>query len=210
MTMITVKALVDKLNLISFSDEQLFSQAASQVDLSRVRCPVCGSVGRCCGHSSYVRTMITVVNGRRKEVEVEVPRVLCESCHHTHSLLPDVLIPHGSYSLRFILFVLEAYLKRTEPVAALCERWAISVSTLYDWIHLFRDQHNLWARVLERIAWVTESALAKIRDIPSFPSRFFAQFGFPFLHGWKTAASHPNGRGGGVYFSFPHNSEIDV
>lgn len=208
--MITIKALIGKLNFISFSDEPLVSQSLEQVDLSRERCPVCGAVGRCFGMATYSRIMITVVCGARMEVTVEIPRARCESCQHTHALLPDVLIPHGSYSLRFILFVLNAYLERTEPVSQLCEHWAISISTLYDWIHLFLEQHNLWARSLERISRVTKAALTKICDISSFPSLFYAQFGFSFLHRKATARYRPNGRGGGLYFAAPHNSEIDL
>ena len=50
--------------------------------------------------------MITVVANERREIELEVPRVCCESCRHAHSLLADALIPYGSYTLRFILHVL--------------------------------------------------------------------------------------------------------
>jgi len=208
--MIPIKALIGKLNYISFSDEHLVSQSLDHVDLSRERCPVCGAVGRYSGMASYSRMMITVVCGTRMEIEVKIPRACCESCQHTHALLPDVLIPQGSYSLRFILFVLNAYLDRTEPVSSLCEHWAISISTLYGWIHLFLEQHNLWARSLERISRMTKAALAKICDISSFPASFHEQFGFPFLHRKVTARYRPNGRGGGLYFAAPHNSEIDL
>ena len=208
--MIAVKALIGKLNFISFSDERLVEQSLGQVNLTKERCPVCGAVGRYSSMDSYPRMMITVVFGTRKEVELQIPRVRCDSCQRTHALLPDVLIPHGSYTLRFILFVLNAYMERTEPVAKLCERWAISISTLYSWIHLFLEQHNLWFRILERISWITRAALAKICDIPSFPSLFLAQFRFPFLHRKETALFRPNGRGGGLYFPAPHNSEIDL
>lgn len=208
--MITIKALIGKLNFISFSDKHLLSQSMKQVDISRERCPVCGAVGRCSGVASYSRIMITVVCGARMEIAVEIPRVCCESCQHTHALLPDVLIPHGSYSLRFILSILNAYLERTEPVAQLCGHWAISISTLYGWIHLFLEQHNLWARSLERISRVTKAALTKICNISSFPSLFYTQFGFPFMHRKATARYRPNRRGGGLYFAAPHNSEIDL
>lgn len=208
--MIAVKALIGKLNFISFSDERLVDQSLAQIDLAKERCPACGAVGRCSSIDGYPRMMITVVAGTRKEVELQIPRVRCDSCQHTHALLPDVLIPHGSYTLRFILFVLNAYIDRTEPVAKLCERWAISISTLYSWIHLFQEQYNLWVRILEQISWVTQAALAIISDIPSFPSLFLTQFKFPFLHRKETARFRPNGRGGGLYFPAPHNSEIDL
>lgn len=208
--MIALKTLIGKLNFISCSDEQLVAKALELVDLDQERCPFCGAVGRCSGIASYPRMMITAVSGIRKEVMLQIPRVRCDSCQHTHALLPDILIPHGSYSLRFILLILNAYIERTEPVAKFCEHWAISISTLYGWIHLFVEQHNLWARILERISWVTKTALANICDVSSFPALFLGQFGFSFLHRKKPARFRPNRCGGGLYFPPPHNSEIDL
>lgn len=178
--------------------------------LSQIRCPTCGAIGRCSNAGRYRRMMITIANGERSEVEMAVPRVRCESCKRTHSLLADVLIPNGSYTLRFVLHVLCAYLHRTEPVARLCEHWAISVSTLYGWIHLFSEQYNLWARIFEQISWVMEAALEKVGDISGFPAQFFRRFQFCFMQRPPTTRSHPRGRGGGLYFCPVHNSEIDL
>lgn len=203
-----MKALLGKLDSLPFSDERMIEESLDRMDRSRIRCPVCGALGRCRPIGAYKRMMITVVDGDRSEVELEISRVQCDSCRHTHALLPDVLVPYGSYALRFILHVLAEYLRRCEPVAQLCERWAISISTLYGWIHLFREQHNLWFRILDRISWVTRSALTKICDIPAFPSAFFERFHVSFLQRPATR-SHPAGRGGGLFFLPLHNSEID-
>lgn len=197
--MIAVKTLLGKMNSLPFSDEMMIAEALQQLDHSQIRCPVCGAVGRCRPIGAYKRMMITVVDGMRSEMELEVPRVRCDSCRHTHSLISDVLVPYGSYTLRFILYVLNAYLRRREPVAQLCERWAISISTLYGWIHLFIEQHNIWFRALDRIAWVTTAALSRIEDISAFPVAFFERFRFSFLH-HPTTRSRPPGRGRGLIF----------
>ena len=83
-------------------------------------------------------------------------------------------------------------------------------STLYGWIYLFMEKHNIWVQILERISWVMRAALAKVCDIPSFLSLFLTEFRFPFLHRKETARFRPNGCGGGLYFPAPHNSEIDL
>ena len=206
--MITVKALLGKLNSLAISDERMIEASLAQINHSRIRCPRCGAIGRCRPIGSYKRMMITVVDGARHEVELEVPRVQCDSCRHTHALLADILVPYGSYALRFILHILNEYIHRGESVARLCERWAISIATLYGWIHLFRKHYNLWFRIMEQIDWVTQDALARICDIPEFPSAFFAQFRRSFLRKPATRF-HPTGRGGGLFFTPSHNCEID-
>jgi hypothetical protein len=98
--------------------------------------------------------MISVYKGKRIQTTLTIPRYLCESCGRTHALLPDVLIPFGSYSLRFVLTILRAYKNRTGTVAELCMDWEIAISTLYGWIHLFIDHHNAWCRILDRILYL--------------------------------------------------------
>ena len=197
--MITVKTLLGKLNSLPFSDEEMILNSTKKLDRSRIKCSACGAVGRCRPVGTYKRMMITVVHGARNEVELQIPRICCESCRHTHALISDILVPYGSYTLRFILHILSEYLKRNEPVAQLCERWAISISTLYGWIHLFLEQHNIWFRVLDRISWITGSALERIGDIPEFTAAFYLRFRFSFMQ-QITTQSRPIGHGGGRFF----------
>ena len=133
--------------------------------------------------------MISVYKGKRIQTTLTIPRYLCESCGRTRALLPDVLIPFGSYSLRFVLTILRAYKNRTGTVAELCMDWEIAISTLYGWIHLFIDHHNAWCRILDRILWVSEEAIQAISLIPAFPSEFFLRFGRIFLQWQKTTLS---------------------
>ena len=201
--MIAVKALFGKLNSSPFSDELALIDALRKVNLVRMVCPACGAKGRCSGIGAYSRMLITVSDGKRREKSVDIPRVICQSCHHTHALLPDVLIPYGSYTLRFILHVLELYQTRTEPVAKLCESWAISVSTLYSWIHSFLDQHNLWFRAIEHILWITRAAFERIRATDEFPSIFRERFRFSFLQGKSATHSHLAHGRGEIVFQLP-------
>lgn len=187
--MIREKAIFIKLNQLHFSDQQLFDMAVTRFDPSKCPCPSCGSVGRFREFYPYKRSLITISDGQRVEKTLSVPQFLCESCGHAHALLPDILIPYGSYSLRFILTILLAYLKRSSTVAAFCEQWQIAISTLYGWIHLFVEQYNAWCRVLDRILWVSRQAVESVSSFPAFPSTFLSRFGFSFFQNRKTPYS---------------------
>ena len=101
-------------------------------------------------------------DGLRCDSSVSIPRVLCTSCGHTHALIPDVLIPFGSYSLCFILSALQRYLNRSSTVAALCDSLQISISTLYGWIHLFEQHASLWLGILHKVAKLNSDASAPL------------------------------------------------
>ena len=191
--MIRAKSVLSKLILLHMPDLELLALAEEKLAVDRICCPDCGTKGSCRHINSYQRMVITVLGGIRVEEVVRIPRVQCLACKGTptHALLPDVLIPHRSYSLRFILFVLRAYLARRGTVRELCEHWQIAVSTLYEWIHLFVDQYNLWCKVLDRISWVCKQALDRISAIPAFPSVFFNTFRFSFLQRPKATQSPP-------------------
>lgn len=189
--MIREKAVFNKLNQLSFSDRKLFDLAVAAFDPLAHCCPLCHALGQFQQIHSYERDLIYISCGKRKQISLSVPRFQCTSCGHTHAVLPDILIPFGSYSLRFILTVLKEYLNRTVPVADLCLRWDIAISTLYDWIHLFQKHYNSWCRILDRVHWVTMSALLKVADSPEFPSFFSRQFGFSFLQSCQTTQILP-------------------
>ena len=163
--------------------------ATAGFDPDKCSCPECGAVGRFNEIQPYERYMISVEQQERIDHRLSVRRFLCESCGYTHALLPNVLIPYGSYSLRFILTVLISYLERTCTVAELCEHWCIAVSTLYEWIHLFIDQFNSWCQILDRIIWICRNAIDAVSSVTSFPSAFFSRFAFSFLQGKKTSLS---------------------
>ena len=138
-----------------------------------------------------------------------IERVMCASCGCTHALLYDVLIPYGSYSLRFILYVLRAYLNRNGTVAALCGRFSIAVSTLYAWIDLFNEHANLWLTVLERISRVSLQVLDFFENIDTLPFSFFRRYGFSFLQNHRTTRLGRSPKPPDSAFGKPHDSEID-
>lgn len=172
--MIKSKAVLRK------SFRQLFSEGSDLLLLKdhyesfkphKWQCPHCHQTGQFSKASSYCRTLITVEQGVRTEYRISVPRLCCD-CGHCHAIIPDFLVPYGSYSIRFILYVLKEYKERSCSVSAFCDHWQIAVSTLYDWIHRFTDHFNLWVGVIRSICRIETSAIDRILDTIEFPSVF--------------------------------------
>ena len=179
--MIKKKTILFKLCKIKLTDKQLFDS----MHVSYEVCPSCGAIGCCEPHGSYKRDLISINNSVRTDDVIYIRRVKCTSCKSTHALLSDILIPYGSYSLRFVLYVLRAYLYRRSTVNALCSYFCIAVATLYKWIHLFNKHANLLLNATMQISWVTAPALDFIEEITALPSQFFKQYNFSFLQNTK-------------------------
>ena len=189
--MIRKFTLLCKLNLINISDYGIFKNAQDSFVISSEVCPICGAKYLCSFHAYYVRDMIVIEKNTVICHNVSISRVICSSCGHTHALLPDVLIPYGSYSLFFILRVLRLYFLHSYTVEKLCSNYAISISTLYAWIHLFHKQKSLWLGVLSDVETSSLSFLSLLMDTVSFPMEFFQTFHVSFLQNYRfTTVSH--------------------
>lgn len=144
-------------------------------------CPVCRSRGNCTAHSRYTRSLIDFEGGRTVYRRVEIKRVRCGSCGHTHAILPDGVIPYTTYSLPFILRVLCAHFLRLGTVEQLCRRYAISPSMLYQWKGLFQEHKEIWLGVLKSAERTPAEFIRHLLALPSWSS----DFGKPF---WRKAA----------------------
>lgn len=184
-TMIRLKSIICKLNQLKISDQELYDHFLNTFDPLLQVCPHCGAAANFIKAGSYSRYLIHIADGSRQDLIVDVRRLQCRNCERTHAVLPDLLIPFGCHSLRFILEVLRAYLNRSCSVELLCEHWQIAISTLYRWIHLFIDQYSAWVQILDRIRWVTEDAIDKLYGRTDFPDGFLRIFRFSFFQGLK-------------------------
>lgn len=145
-------------------------------------CPFCGAKGNCAAHGSYQRSLLDIRDSKVSCGRVEIKRVRCESCGHTHAIIPDYIVPYSSYSLFFILRVLAAYFLRLKTVEQLCEQYQISPSTLYQWKLLFLSHKEIWLGVLKD-ADTTPTKFIQSLSAASYS----ADFGWPFF--LKTARS---------------------
>ena len=178
---------------------ELYLNAIKDIKLSKIECPCCKASGQCEYISPYKRTMISAADDTQKVQYLLIKRAKCNSCGRTHAILPDILVPYGSYSIRFILIVLTKYLQRKTSVATFCDKWHIAASTLYSWIHLFIDHYSSFVSALDRISKVTEEAIASVENHDTFMNAFFERFRFHFLQLKTTSYSPPHSPSG----SFP-------
>lgn len=179
--MIQLKVILCELKALHISDEELIERSERSVKIRSIRCPHCGCKGCFQRIAPYSRMMISMEKGKRRETLIKIPRVKCIFCGRTQGLLANSLIPFSSYSLRFILQTLLDYLNRSNSVTNFCESRAISISTLYSWIHLFQKQYHLWSGTVRSIYRISQTAISDIQSIPAFPTIFYERFSYCFL-----------------------------
>ena len=168
-----------KLNQISFSDRQWFDKEAESLNHTDGICPVCHAKACLSPFASYTRYLVERREGAPVTQEVTVHRYQCSSCGHTHALLSSSLVPYSSYSLRFILLVLQDYFLRRACVQTICEQAGISVSTLYRWKAMFLLHKELWLGKLEDLKASAEGFLDGLSG--AFLQEFSHRFLFCFL-----------------------------
>jgi len=134
--------------------------------------------------------MITFESGLNTCHSVSITRVICNSCSHTHAILPDHLIPFGSYTLSFVLKVLRAYFLGSKTVTSLCEFFQISISTLYEWIKLFKEQKQIWLGMLNDATISVVKFIDEILSGSKSVSSFYQITKTSFLQNFKTTHSN--------------------
>ena len=177
--MIRIFNLFCKLKNIKLSDQEWFDRAIAKLNLSEQVCPYCDSKGQMILHDSYSRYMITLKTNHIKTEILQIPRVKCASCGYTHAVLPEVLIPYTSYSIRFILTVLKDYFLRTHTVEKICEMYQIAHATLYAFRDLFFSHKKLILGALNDAQKKQSDFIAEIDGQLLF--QFWKSFRFSFL-----------------------------
>lgn len=194
--MIRVFKIFCKLNFKNFSAKDLFLAAMNdfsteKLPFFKIPCPFCGAKHPMWSyHDSYQRYLISFEMAITVNHRIDITRIICSSCKHTHAILPEIIIPHSSYSLIFVLSVLRSHYLSKMTVQSLCDKYQISPSTLYAWKHLFAIHKKLWLGILEDIY---QNSLVFLSSIPSINtsndlSDFFAQHGCSFLQGVSKTA----------------------
>lgn len=177
--MIRIFNLFCKLNEIKISDQEWFDRTIKKLKLIGQVCPYCNSKDRMIPHDTYSRYMITLQNFQVKTVMLQIPRVKCTSCGHTHAILPEMLIPYSSYSLRFVLTVLRDYFLHLHTIEKICETYQIAHSTLYVFRNLFLSHKRLILGVLNDALEKTGDFITEMNGQLLF--QFWESFRFSFL-----------------------------
>lgn len=194
--MIRAFTIFCKLNFMKLSAQEMFTEA--MLDFSKEKlstlvfpCPFCGAKHpNWSEFASYERYLISFEKGLPITYRIMVSRIICSSCGHTHAVLPEIIIPYGSYSLIFILTVLRDYYLSHMTIQALCAKYMIATSTLYAWKRLFLIHKKLWLGILEN---VTTKPLTFLSSLPSLATSddltiFFQNHALSFLQGVSKTA----------------------
>ncbi len=171
------------------SDLMTFNNSMNAFQVNSATCPDCSAKYNSTFFSSYCRNMITFENGLNTCHTVSITRVICNSCNHTHAVLPNHLIPFGSYTLSFILKVLRAYFLGAKTIKYLCDFFQISISTLYDWIRLFKEQKHIWLGILNDSVISVVKFIDDILCCSKSVSSFYQITKTSFMQNFKTTLS---------------------
>lgn len=150
----------------------------------RQRCPHCKSTGNCVRHASYERGFVSFEQGKVVFRRLCILRVICSSCGRTHAILPDVIIPYGTYSLTFILKLMREYYWGPMTIEQLCDRFLISISTFYRLKHTYRSHRLLWLGITSAAGRKDSAFLLFLESSDSlsdFLSEFYGLTAFSFL-----------------------------
>jgi hypothetical protein len=194
--MIRLFTIFCKLNFKTLSVKDLFLESmkafsSDKLPFIKLTCPHCGAKTPTWSyHDSYQRYLISFENEVTITYTIDITRIICSSCQHTHAILPEIIIPYGSYSLPFIMAVLKDYFSPELTVKTLCEKYQISISMLYGWKRLFLIHKKLWLGILEN---VYQSSIIFLSSIPNFNtsndlSLFFLHNGHTFLQSIRKTA----------------------
>jgi len=156
-------------------------------------CPGCKTKGHLSFHDEYDHHLVDYYKNQVQNGSVEITRVICKSCEETYSTLPDLFVPHTSYSILFIMLVLRAVMLRARGVnvETVCKQYDIAVSTYYRWKKRYRTYKSLSLGVLEQYLYEEDPHLVKPINILStnFLYNFYQRFGFSFLQYSKATES---------------------
>ena len=188
--MIRKNSLFCKLIRIKTSSDSLFSSFMSPYSHTMQRCPSCHSQGNLILHGSYRRNIIDFTNGNIIYRKISVKRFKCQSCGHTHAILPDLIVPYAQYSLFFLLRALGEYFLHLKTVSEICHVYSITPSMLYRWKALFLCHRADWLPLLERLE---NSPFAFLKFL-CFQENFSSLFSLPFFKktGISFLQSHQN------------------
>lgn len=124
-------------NLKSFSS---YSERSSYIqslipditDIHKNVCPCCHAKNKLIKYGKYERNISILVTDTIENYRVSVQRVICNSCNHTHALLPNFIVPYKIMAL----FSIAKIVQRASISSAykLSEAINLSVQMIYTYM----------------------------------------------------------------------------
>lgn len=193
--MIHKEVLIQKKLSLRKSAFLLFQEVMKNYSVREEKCPHCHETGKCVRHAWYLRNLIDYEKGEGVIYrQIKVLRVRCLCCRHTHSVLPDCIIPYTTYSLFFILriFITRIFMRNT--ILKICRQFHISVSMFYRWRLLFKEHIK---NLPEKWSYCQSSEKNFLTNLlhssySAFESSFFIKNQYSFLQNHKYNVKNSN------------------
>ena len=170
--------------LENIADYDIFIAATASFSHYGAKCQGCGATGNLSPYGSYNRNLVSRTDEETVDDRVSPNRYKCKICDTTHAMLPDIIVPHSQYSLRFKLTALIAYFERDTTVVAVCQSFGIAVSTLYEWKKRLLSHKALLLGALRSLKTSEHSFLSSLLESEQLSKHlriFFLKYGFSFL-----------------------------
>lgn len=129
-----------------------------------MECSICGS-NKLIKWGSYTRNICYIDNNILKRKVINIKRVKCKGCGHTHALIPSFIIPYKIYLLDVILNSL------------ICKDVTLTIS--YDVIDRWNKQFNKFLPYLKTMLKIKDKHLiieTFLKDIKYYYQLFFKSF----------------------------------
>ena len=171
------------------NEYDLFINLQKEWNTPSGKCPYCSAP---CGSfhkdGSYERDFITYYRGSVHYHKVTISCVECNSCGHSHALLPSFMIPYSSYSAQFLIsLIFDYYTKKYKTVALLCQNYGIAITTFYRIYNCFLSDSIFLKSFTTEIAYFNKYQIISYlytQDMSHFcdlQKHFFHSYGFSFL-----------------------------
>lgn len=193
--MVTIFTLCVKLNNSKTKLQEMTDEANNKFrNSSADHCTHCNRTRLKIRQNSYTRQITEWINGRIEDNQIVSKQYECE-CGKTHVLLPALVIPYCLYSLPFIIRVLYEYFTHKDTVSNICEKYGISITTLYRWKKKFLKDKAVWLERLKDAETTAEKFLDFLKTMED-PGRQLREYAcgvhmhIQFLQTHKYAYSH--------------------
>ena len=175
--MINIFPLIIKLEKLNLSAQALCDRlTASFLSCEYNRCLRCKRrhMKKFC---SYERKVSDYRNGKIEDITLKTNRYICE-CGSSHVLLPSIIIPYRRNSFTLIIHALYDYYSSSMSVERICEKYRISIPTLYRWKKCFEKDKTICLKILKDAETSSYDFIKKILtgyDFRNFMSEFMKE-----------------------------------
>ncbi len=118
----------------SYTERNLYVQSLMPdiTDIHKNVCPCCHAKNKLIKYGKYNRNISFLIDNSIENYNVSVQRVICNSCNHTHALLPNFIVPYKIMALFSIAQIVQK--ASISSAYKLAEIIKLSVQMIYTYI----------------------------------------------------------------------------